>query len=840
MMAESCPVLVLCGALRPVLRDIDAAVLLSEIGVPPDLRYLVDGLRRTESCLMSFPDELDICLRAVLRSALEAQVVIEGIHKVLDWANRQKWSSDDPRMQPMQRPNAASRHPLAGHYLSALFHWGNLFYSLQPNASGVKSGVLGGLFDRLMAEFSGYTIAAQAAIDPDRYLRFCHTWWASKQLPDFPLYESSRLASRTGNASRAMRQLSLSDHERLFLYLSDVTHGAALHSRVFSALKQSWPEPDQKLLDALALLLEEIRPGWQRPDMPQRRRRSPARTQRAFAQHRAFRDGYIRIPEQNAIRVNFVTDGGVCVEHFQQLPGDSDMPEEAAAEDDVVHGTDASGKDGLDGAKWIPVDEQQTDGDIDALAVEHTDPEHRGELTSRWAAAHLRRHQLALGITRDRLSQSEAHRILDELARPEAPASGREALVALHACLSLGRTIEDVTRLEIREGKAGPQTGTTGIQYFLDSRQWSVACPAPAWADRRCQYIERKQWDALWLNDRTGFLELLKRFDLAVPGRPFQHWTESRQRVVDEFLQRVLPQADATIAQCSSFLFYRLLQVSHGDLGIASLITGHEHSHSRSVRHYANYPPGQIWKAYEAAWTLGSRSAVVQMPAVQTGGYGAKRVPSLDAVRALVEALARRVQDRRRPVAERHNSYTAYTWVGMILGMAVRPVAGLLMTSIGGVSDEQLLASFIDKARSDYDRRVNPVPRLLADQLQRYARYRNWIAAMPWVAHRHDEFLYRDPVSEAAEPFRPGHFSAIVGRIFPLELYALRRFVRSELEASTSVEGEDLDAYMGHWLFGASPFDPLSTYPARRLHEFASGPLAELLTKVGFRPLDAP
>ena len=71
-------------------------------------------------------------------------------------------------------------------------------------------------------------------------------------------------------------------------------------------------------------------------------------------------------------------------------------------------------------------------------------------------------------------------------------------------------------------------------------------------------------------------------------------------------------------------------------------------------------------------------------------------------------------------------------------------------------------------------------------------------------------------------------------------MYALRRFVRTELEASAGVESEDVDAYMGHWLFGASPFDPLSTYPLRRLYEFAHGPLAELLTRVGFVPLDAP
>lgn len=853
-MPDRCLFRDLCRVRPPALRSVDLPTLVTQIGVPPDLRYFVDGLRRTKKCLERCAGELDICLRTV-PGALEADALTEGIDALLVWGASQQWPADDPRLEPMQRVSSTARNPLSGDYLSVLFHWGNLFYSLEPGNDG-SAGSAGGSataghddpvrYEDLMAEFSGYVIATQARIDSGTYLEFCRSWCAHENLLsllDNPIYPSGQLFSRVGSASRAARRLSLKEHRALFSWLTDPANGEALHQRVFAALGRSWRTGDQELIEHFARLLEKTRPGWRRPQ-PVRGFRAPARrASRASSQHRTFRDGYVRVPGQDVIRLDFITDEGIRVEHFQPMPeGLAILDEEGVGEDESGSAPAGSGpgEAGFDGSEWIPTGEQRTEGDIDALLLEPglAGDKQPAALTARWAQDHLRRYQLALGITHMRLSQREVHRLLGELARVDVAAADKEALLALHACLSLGRPMEQIAGLEIHAGTARAGLDATRLHYFLGSRQWVVACPAPAWGKLRRERIERTQWPALWLNDHTAFFELLDRLGLALPGQPFQRITQNRRRAIGDFLGRALPRSEASLERCSGFLFHRLLQVTGGDLGIASLITGHSHAPSRSVAHYANYRPRQIWNAYEDAWRATHRT---QSPHPETpgdsGGYGAKRVPTIEAVRALVQALAGWTRDVRASPCARHNAYTAYTVIGMVLGLAMRPVTDVLITEIGGAGDDALLASFVDKARSDYDRRVNPLPGRLIEHLCRYANYRTAIRVLPWTAGCASNFLYRDPDSGKASVFRPSHFGGIAGDAFPLELYALRRFVRSELQRTPGVEGEDVDACMGHWPFGASPFDPLSTYPPRRLRDFAAGPLDGLLGAVGFAPV---
>lgn len=97
--------------------------------------------------------------------------------------------------------------------------------------------------------------------------------------------------------------------------------------------------------------------------------------------------------------------------------------------------------------------------------------------------------------------------------------------------------------------------------------------------------------------------------------------------------------------------------------------------------------------------------------------------------------------------------------------------------------------------------------------------------------------IYLDPQTGEPERFRPTHFLTIARPAFELELYALRRFARTHLREVHQVTGEDMDAWMGHWLYRVSPHDRLSTYPMRRLWELVEGPVEAMLREVGFKPL---
>jgi hypothetical protein len=349
----------------------------------------------------------------------------------------------------------------------------------------------------------------------------------------------------------------------------------------------------------------------------------------------------------------------------------------------------------------------------------------------------------------------------------------------------------------------------------------------------------------MWLNDQTGFHALLKHFGLDHDGQPARRLSGVRRKAIPQWLRQTLPDADASLSLCAQFLFYRLLSISRGDLGIARLITGTVHSHGGSIAHYAHYEAPRLWHAYWQAWSTDPRPYVANAGdrdpdssnATTVRGYGAKRVPTTEAVRRLVTFLQEQIRSARRG-AERSNFYTAYTLAGLVLGLGMRPVTEPRLMDFGeGVAD-LLVVTYLDKARTDYHRRINAVPRSLATHLDRYARFlrtqdrwRNPQNPLPPV------FRYIDPLTGTQERFKPSDFERLAGQIFGLELYALRRFARTRLIEDPEVHAEDLDGYMGHWFHRVSPHDPLSTYPMMRLHEFARGPVSRMLQGVGFKPL---
>lgn len=898
-MAEPCPLVELHRTLQRKLRGIDSATLLTELGVPPNLQSLLDGLRRTRVCLERFPAELDVCLWRIPGERLDSAQLIDGIGMVLEWASAQSWPDDDLRCLSMERSVAAEDHPLYRYCVSTLLHWTDLYYVFEPPeaVANPADGLSAASFESLMAEFSSYVIAAQATIEPDDYLGFCRKWWGADRLPSIPLYPVKNLAGHVVGASRAVRRLSWPEHRSLLQFLLNPAHGEAFHERIFRAMEApqfayvlnggaepaetqvatdvGWsardhaPQSDRQLLVQIALLLEQVRPGWTRPSTVRKRRNGGRRAgKRTRSQHRTFRDGYVRVPEQDVVRFDYVTDDGIAVEHLQPLPKeDPARAPDDDTDDGAEVGTDSSGSGGnsatteavdratqaqRDGISWIPVGEQETDDDIDVVAIAPNSQDEPGAATNQWAKEHMRRHALALGLRKERLSLAQILHLLKAISRT-AQRTPHPSLLALHASIALGRSIQEVEGFEIHAGHADSRVDPDRIHYFMGSRQWVFNSPVPAWADMPIQPIEHPRMRQLWLGDRTDFHSLVERCKLFAGAqtppscRPFQKLTQKAHVRLDAFLRRALPQADATLAKCAGFLFQELLAVTRGDLGIASLITGHEHSHSGSVRHYANYPAGPVWAAYFGAWledveqylTDGTAAAGANR-AESERRYGAKRVPEAAAVRALISMLARRVGDASVTPAMRHNTYTAYTLVGMILGLGMRPVIEPLVTDTGGYADDKLLVSFIDKAKSDYDRRINPVPDVLAQHLQRYTAYRNALAPTLPTGLAHTKFIHLRYDRGGAGAFHPGDFDELVDGTFPLELYSLRRFVRTELASHYHVVAEDLDAYMGHWLFGVSPFDPLSTYPMQRLYDLAGGPLTELLHDMGFAALEPP
>ncbi|UGB45434.1 hypothetical protein LQ772_15865 [Frateuria edaphi] len=794
---------------------------------------------------------------------------MDTIDVLVDVVQAQAWPVDDLRMLPMARTNASAKHPLSGYCLSVSFHWANLFYTLEPSV-GTSTGPADAPlpFEDLMAEFSTYVLAAQSSIEPGAYLAFCQSWWSSGQLPSRAPYTSRRLASRVAAASRAMRQITLAEHGELFSYLADRTAGDPLYERVDSAQRLGWDEDNERVIDAIARLLEDVRLGWSRSPGPPRRSSTGKATSRKVV-HRNFRDGFVRVSEQEAILLKDTTEEGWAFEYMLVAPetmegatrerlqelidatpvsdkgeesnGGAPDEDDSSASEDLKERARNEAEIRLDGSEWIPAEEAAGNDGLEAIRLDTSEDAPAVTSTgtsSRAAAEHIRRHHFAHRLAKNRLLLNEAQQLLAALREEPAESDDREVLMGVHACLALGRPIHEiVSKLCIHEGGARLGLNPEEIHYMCESRQWIVPCPAPAWQELDRDTDERIQWPQMWLNDQTGFGALLRHFGLATDGRPLQKLTVNRKRAANGFLARALPKADTTLEQCANFLFHQILATSQGDLGLACLITGQRHSHGSSVGHYANYRPQTVWRAYRRAW---AGSSVVPPAAAYPideaqGGYGAKRVPTTEAVRRLLATLRSQAASGQDP--QSCNAYVAYTLAGLVLGLGMRPVVEPRITDVAESFGKKLFLSLIDKARTDYHRRINAIPARLAKHLLHYEVFGSGTRQCLLTSEDSPLFPYIEPGTGARVCFRPSHLQAIAAPHFALELYALRRYARTHLREARGVHAEDLDAYMGHWLHRVSPHDPLSTYPMRRLAELAEGPVERMLDAVGFEPL---
>lgn len=891
------PLQLLANAFAGKRAGVDIPVLAAQLVLLPDLRYLVDGLKRTLACVRVHGAELEACLRAVPGRRLEPDALADAIEQVIAWSSRQAWAEDDPRVLPMavvldqgQDPPVGSgtaqaahgfRHPLAGYCLSVAFHWSNLFYALEPaSAWQLPEESDAAAYGALMAEFSVYVLAAQSTIDAEEYMTFASEWWATGHFPPQRLYPDRRLGSRVAAASRAMRRLTRLEHRSLFSTLADRADGSSLSERVERALGSTWVQADESLLRAIDRLLESVQLDRRSPRESESHKRS-VRKASPFSRHLAhmkFKDGYLRIAYQPAVLTLDTMENGLRIESLASMPpteeslelrffdrmprdGRDDEDDEADAGDGTItatSGTPEGWETGtksprerareeariqIDGQEWIPVQEGSAEGDLVALRIDDGNEDDEAAIASinsnRHVAEHLRRHHMAHGLSRDRLTLLEARTLLDGLLKRPSQPETREVYVGLAASLALGRSLEDVARLQIHKGPARPGLTHERIHYMLESRQWILPSPPPAWADMQKTAAERVQWQQLFLYDKTGFHALLTHFGLDHEVEILKALTKDRMKSARAIISELLPRADATPAQCAGFLFHRLLATSNGDLGIARQITGRDHSHSASVHHYAHYPASQIWKAYGDAWnpmwTPGRTPRVKPDEGGAAAGFGAKRVPTVGAVRQLLEGLQGLMASG--PWAQRHNAYTAYTLVGLVLGLGIRPVVEPVIRNVADIEGQRLLVTYLDKARTDYHRRINVVPPTLERHLLRYADYLEALRQAPMLRGRAPIFfVYVDAENGEPARFQPCHFKALVSEFFPLELYAMRRFARTCLRVAHNVHGEDVDAFMGHWLHQLSPHDRLSTYPMRRLRELADGAVEAMLGSVGFVP----
>lgn len=501
-MANKSPLLALSAEFRRSHPEVDFPVLATQLSLLPDLRYLEDGLRRSRLAIARYGNELAACLRAVPGNRFEPDDLLKAIDALLPWIELQEWPQDDPRRRVMVGEEGSTRHPLAGYCLSACFLWPNLFYAPEPlTGNGELALEAEDRYADLMGEFSMYVIAAQSTMDPGDYITFCERWWLSEHLPSRPPYPDRRVLNRVAHASRVMRRLTLVEYRELFHTLVQHADSIPFHGRVSMALESPWDDVEQKSLEALTRLLEDVRLGWRRPGAKSATATGRQRKASTRVTQQKLRDGFLRIPEQHAMTMQEVsTDGWRVLSVMPQAPTLETLTRELllAKESEAIRllvSDDSEGEAGLadidqaalreqagieaerelDGLEWIPTEESAGAEAIESILLDEAARESEATAPPKTSgiAAHIRRFRYGHDLTKDRLTFREAHLILRALMLEPFDSPPREALVTLHASIALGRPLESLVGLQVHEDERSVQGTEGSIGYVLSKKRLS-------------------------------------------------------------------------------------------------------------------------------------------------------------------------------------------------------------------------------------------------------------------------------------------------------------------------------------------------------------------------------
>jgi len=146
------------------------------------------------------------------------------------------------------------------------------------------------------------------------------------------------------------------------------------------------------------------------------------------------------------------------------------------------------------------------------------------------------------------------------------------------------------------------------------------------------------------------------------------------------------------------------------------------------------------------------------------------------------------------------------------------------------------LVIFTDKAHTDYHRRASFLPTVSETLLINYGNHRRAMAAM-WPEYRRlSEKKVLVALWDASRgrfrPYRPIDFELHTPD-YGQPLRSLRRFMRNTLVTTERADVESVDAWMGHWHLGLSPYEAMSTFPPRLLQELVDKSVTKILRDLG-------
>lgn len=775
------------------------SALISLVGIPPDLCYWVDGLRRTRDIVQADSLEFDRLLQMVG----SAQTTTDW----LDWialGDRLSVllieSQDDPMNLTMGRVKTGDNHPLYHYCLGICPHWSALFYEMDPSAKPEQQLA----YKALHAKVLRHILAAQAFTRDASFVDHYTAWRGiGAEVRD---EKGGQATNRIQDASRSLRRLAKASFGR---YIEWLDCGDKTLIDFCDAVDEQLPdvealttEDEQEAHQEFLKILADLRRLGELVCRTAKARSTAPSGPRGVKRHN-WPDGFIRITDGRLALSEELEDGGRFTRIFEYpKPG---KPSRSHWNEPGPPAFDTADQIGISLLEFV-------DGTSDRKGSRRLRSELQAALLARRSTVHTQ--------GRTDLSPWQVQRIFDNLNKTEP-----ELRSYLIASLATGR---DLANRELPILTTIPKKLPEVAFLSEDQPSWLIRIDPPAFAGARPSDAERPTTRLIQLPDLLGFAACFEQ-----PPRKSVLWGPEIRSKALEWLRSTLWDPLFKLDFLHDFLKRKLLDEADGDLGLHHLLLGTSLSHSRSAAHYTARSVLTVVEHYRRALSPLQKDHPASSPsttlAIGPLAIGARHVPTFDSICKLVKGLASQVATSSG--AAYRNALTAYTLVAFNVGTAGRAFETRRLQDVIRAYGFIVLA----EKGTLYNQRVVPLAPTLDAQL---VAYLNALVGWGYPSDGpHGLFCWWDEEMQPVGPFTPERFSALAEELgFDLELYALRRFARSEL-LERGASPEDIDALMGHWQHLLSPHDRLSTYPPRRLRVLADGVIETLLQDLGLKVL---
>ncbi|MDH5573381.1 MAG: hypothetical protein OEY89_16580, partial [Gammaproteobacteria bacterium] len=378
--------------------------------------------------------------------------------------------------------------------------------------------------------------------------------------------------------------------------------------------------------------------------------------------------------------------------------------------------------------------------------------------------------------------------------------------------------------------------------------------------------ISEEMTDLLELPDYFGigqYLDKLKAYYLKYDeqkkyqrktgkNKYFRIQEKKSKKLIREFLIKIFPDEDISIAKVKGYLFKRITVNTGGDTVVAMLITRRKHYTGQTQLYYSMPTLAYLQEVYSDAV-----SSIATINDIKNNNrlisqhiYAGNRVlPSTESINQLLMCVKAKLYAHRGSNSLSnfivfHNEYTLYTLLMLLYATGYRAVIEPWIEP--DEIDRHGFVVISDKGRKDhYSERLVWVPKVLRDQLESYHLHcclvKMELASLTELDITHineitEKMFFLDKISMEPISIRPRTWSAYVEDRFPVAMNVGRHYLRTRLMMDRCPP-DIINTFMGHHVNGTEPWGTKSTLSPLGYKKEIEVYIEEVMDTLGFEKI---